>query len=358
MAVVTFNQASSTVADLPAPLTPSDADLRCLPYMPLDVSRLWKSKAWVRAKQRPELGFYLINLWGAAFFNLPAGSLEDDDEILCDAAMCDPARWAGVKSEVLRGWTKCSDGRLYHQTVADYVAQAWKGRKGYRDRLAAARAAKKEKAAADKSGQAPITPYDVTNTPKPAEEAKPDSMIEPMIELSQVLKVQGTRYKKEEERDSLRESAVASRDSPPAPADANIIPMEKKIVAVRSRASGEVAAAIEAYNVVATKNGLPHASTMLQPARLRKLQLRLRDLGGMDGWKIAMEKLAEAGFIQYGWPGFTFGSILDAEKMTRLMEGAYRHKPKSSSGRHSSADVIAAGQELMDEYAAFVGTKG
>ncbi|MFG1399861.1 DNA methyltransferase [Roseixanthobacter pseudopolyaromaticivorans] len=38
-------------------------DVRCLPYMPLQIERLRKSKAWLRCKRRPELAFYLMNLW-------------------------------------------------------------------------------------------------------------------------------------------------------------------------------------------------------------------------------------------------------------------------------------------------------
>jgi hypothetical protein len=56
---------------------------------------------------------------------VPAGSLEDDDDVLADAAMCEQAKWAEVREEVLRGWVKCSDGRLYHPVVCERVREAW-----------------------------------------------------------------------------------------------------------------------------------------------------------------------------------------------------------------------------------------
>lgn len=96
--------------------------------MPLMVARLRKSKAWVKAKRNPALGFYMINLWTAAWHEQPAGSLEDDDDVLADAAMCDPAKWAKVREDALRGWVKCDDGRLYHPVVCEQVLNSWKSK--------------------------------------------------------------------------------------------------------------------------------------------------------------------------------------------------------------------------------------
>ncbi|HVY86227.1 MAG TPA: DUF1376 domain-containing protein [Caulobacterales bacterium] len=109
---------------LPAPLTPADCDLRSFTFMPLEIERLQKSKQWLIAKRRPEIGFYAMNLWARSWREVPAASLEDDDEILIDAAMCAPERWAEVRADVMRGWVKCSDGRLYHRIVADIANEA------------------------------------------------------------------------------------------------------------------------------------------------------------------------------------------------------------------------------------------
>jgi hypothetical protein len=110
---------------LPDPLVPAEVDLRDFPRMPFDIARLRRSKAWLIAKKNPELGFYMLNLWMASWHETPPGSLEDDDEVLMDRAMCKEARWPKVREIVLRNWVKCSDGRLYHETVAEMVDFAW-----------------------------------------------------------------------------------------------------------------------------------------------------------------------------------------------------------------------------------------
>jgi len=108
-----------------APLTPPDCDLSDFKFMPLEVQRLRKSRAWLICKRRPDLAFYMINLWTASWHEQPAGSLEDDDDVLADLAMCDPAKWSKLRNDVLRGWVKCSDGRLYNKTVCEKANEAW-----------------------------------------------------------------------------------------------------------------------------------------------------------------------------------------------------------------------------------------
>lgn len=122
---------------LPDPLVPPEVNLRDFPYMPLECGRLRRSKQWLVAKRRPEIGFYSINLWTAAWHEVPAGSIEDDDDVLADAAMCAPEKWDAVKAEVMRGWVKCSDGRLYHPVVCEKAAEAFECKKRQRARTAA-----------------------------------------------------------------------------------------------------------------------------------------------------------------------------------------------------------------------------
>ena len=80
-----------------AALVPADADLSDFRFMPLEVTRLCRSKAWLICKRLPELAFYIINLFAAAWHERPAGSL---------AAMCPPE----VRADVMRGWFKAADG--------------------------------------------------------------------------------------------------------------------------------------------------------------------------------------------------------------------------------------------------------
>lgn len=126
------------MTDLPNPLVPASVDLRDFAFMPLEVNRLRKSKAWLWAKKQPELGFYMINLWGGSWHESPAASLEDDDDVLADMAMCTSKRWAAVREKVLHGWIKCSDGRLYHPVVAEKALEAWEAKCKQRKRTQAA----------------------------------------------------------------------------------------------------------------------------------------------------------------------------------------------------------------------------
>ncbi len=51
------------VTELPPPPIAADVDLTDFQFMPLDVARLRRSKAWLICKRRPELAFYMMNLW-------------------------------------------------------------------------------------------------------------------------------------------------------------------------------------------------------------------------------------------------------------------------------------------------------
>lgn len=119
-------------------------DLRGLPYMPLYIERLQKSKAWLLCKREPEIAFYLMNLWMRAWQEVPAGTIENDDDVLADAAMCDTKRWAKVRDKALRGWTEIG-GRLTHPVVSEIAEESWSKREAYKARTDAARKAREEK---------------------------------------------------------------------------------------------------------------------------------------------------------------------------------------------------------------------
>lgn len=121
---------------------PAEVDLRDFPFMPLEVDRLRKSKAWLLCKRKPHLAFYLLNLWTAAWHELPAGSLEDDDDVLADRAMCPPDVWPTVRDDLMRGWVKGGDGRWYHPVVVEKVLEAWERKQAQRQRTSRARLAK------------------------------------------------------------------------------------------------------------------------------------------------------------------------------------------------------------------------
>ena len=111
--------------ELPKPLTPVDCDLRDFAYVPMFRSRLLGSSFHARATDAEWRAG--VTLWLRSWDQVPAGSLPDDDIDLCRLAELgrDLKLWRKIRPGAMRGWTKCSDGRLYHPVVAEGVLEAW-----------------------------------------------------------------------------------------------------------------------------------------------------------------------------------------------------------------------------------------
>lgn len=115
----------------PAPLVPFDCDLRDFAFMPLDVVRLRDSD--LAANETPEACWAAVLLWAAAWHQVPAGSMPDDERWIAKAAgyvargKIDKG-WAEVKDGAMRGFVLCSDGRWYHPVVAEKAREAWVGK--------------------------------------------------------------------------------------------------------------------------------------------------------------------------------------------------------------------------------------
>lgn len=114
--------------ELPPPLTPANCDLQDFPFMPLDVARLRDSE--LASNETPDACWAAVLLWAASWHQVPAASIPEDELWIAKQAgyqqrgKIDKA-WAKVRSGALRGWVKCSDGRLYHPVVAEKARDAW-----------------------------------------------------------------------------------------------------------------------------------------------------------------------------------------------------------------------------------------
>lgn len=110
---------------LPEPLVPADCDLRDFAFMPLDVTRLFGSRFHAIANDSEWRAG--VTLWAKSWQQVPTASLPDDDVELCRLAELgrDLRAWRKVKAAALHGWIKCSDGRLYHPTVAEKALDAF-----------------------------------------------------------------------------------------------------------------------------------------------------------------------------------------------------------------------------------------
>jgi hypothetical protein len=105
---------TDAVTEREPPIRP-DADLRQIGAMPVDVDAIL-----ALAKNVPAEAFRAtMLLWGAAWHQVPAGSLVDDDAALCAMAGLERPVWETVRDRALQGFAKCSDGRLYDPLIVE-----------------------------------------------------------------------------------------------------------------------------------------------------------------------------------------------------------------------------------------------
>lgn len=130
------------MSELPAPLVPSNLDLGGFQFMPLDTLRLRDSDLSAIATGE---GFRAAVLgWCAAWHQVPAGSLPDDDRLLARLLGFgrDVSGFLAVRDGALRGYVKCSDGRLYHPVVCEKAMEASARKRKQRERAMAGNAAR------------------------------------------------------------------------------------------------------------------------------------------------------------------------------------------------------------------------
>lgn len=130
-------------SDLPEPPVPADADLRDFVYMPLDVVRLRDSD--LAGLEDAEARWAAVISWCVAWHQVPAGSLPDDDAILAKLLGYgrDKTTWLRARAGgALRGYVKCSDGRLYHPVVCEKALTTLAKKAKQRNQTEAARKAR------------------------------------------------------------------------------------------------------------------------------------------------------------------------------------------------------------------------
>jgi hypothetical protein len=115
---------------LPEPLTPADCDCTDLDGFMLNVERLMASEL-VALSSHEVIGAAVL-LWCRAWKQTPAASLPDDDRINAAFAKLALPRFRKLKGEVMRGFVKCSDGRLYHRTLAAEATKAFDRKQAFR----------------------------------------------------------------------------------------------------------------------------------------------------------------------------------------------------------------------------------
>ncbi|WP_260581161.1 YdaU family protein [Sphingopyxis sp. PET50] len=132
---------------LPDPLTPPDCDLRGMPFMQVDIIRLLDSDLFALANGDEFRAAF--TLWCKSWHQVPAGSLPDDDRILAHLSG-ERDRWRDMRDMSLKGWIKCSDGRLYHPVVCEKALEALPQRKEFKQKKSA-EASRKERERKDRA---------------------------------------------------------------------------------------------------------------------------------------------------------------------------------------------------------------
>lgn len=128
-----------------SPLTPPAGDLRDFPHTPVYRARLFASEFHAQATDAEWRAG--VTLWMKSWDQVPAGSLPVDDVALCRLAELgrDLKSWKKIKVGAMRGWILCTDGRMYHPTVAEGVNNALEAKAAQRSKTAAARIASLQK---------------------------------------------------------------------------------------------------------------------------------------------------------------------------------------------------------------------
>lgn len=108
---------------LPAPLVAPHVDVRDLDGFMLNVERLMASE--LVALSSHEVVAACLFLWCRAWKQMPAASLPDDDRVIAAYSRLPAARYRKLQTEILRGFIKCSDGRLYHRVLAEEATRAF-----------------------------------------------------------------------------------------------------------------------------------------------------------------------------------------------------------------------------------------
>lgn len=149
----------------PEPLAGLDVDCRGLDFMPLDVARLRDSDLVAISSGD---GFKAaVLLWAKSWWEIPAGSLLNNERALARAVGMSEKEFDKVRAEALHGWILCSDGRLYHPVIVDFAEKAAKNRRNQSER-ANSRWAKER---AKKAGKTTTVPSPIKATAKAARNA-------------------------------------------------------------------------------------------------------------------------------------------------------------------------------------------
>lgn len=319
------------MTELPAPLVPADADLQDFPFMPLHVARLRDSD--LAAEETPEACWYAVLLWAASWHQLPAGSLPDNDRVLMKLVDLgrDERTWKKHKDGALRGFVRCSDGRLYHPVVAEQVNSAWDAKLRQKHRTFCAAVRKHNERNPENKLETPTFEEWVALD-------RPDSVTATAAKLSRAEPEKVTRDRKTSHADNDRDigsnrqgqgqgqgqgDSIIDKSSPSGDP-----PFELELVG----GDGEdpdrpltVDEIVLGWNELAEAVDLPKV-VKLTDARAAQAKARMKDFPDLASWQSAFGTIRSSPFLQgrndRGWKA-DFDFLIQAKSFPKLVEGSY-----------------------------------
>lgn len=144
-------------------------------------------------------------------------------------------------------------------------------------------------------------------------------------------------------------------DSPEKENKGQVTRLEQVEKKAGSADADEIGPAVEAYNLVAEEHDWPKVQSVT-PKRRSALKARLREVGGIGGWRAAMAKASASAFLRgdagrarghEAWaPDLDF--FIQQSSFTKLMEGKYddrdsRSEPTGFAAVAAGARAAAAG---------------
>lgn len=157
-----------------------------------------------------------------------------------------------------------------------------------------------------------------------------------------------SRWNRKSNKNKGRTDANASSEHMPQPCQLKPeLELKKEDTDVSLSASpdpvhaNDLSEAVAIYNTAAAHAGWPKVEKMT-PQRSRSLKARMKDCGGLEGWREALRKAYASNFCREEWRGFNFDSLISQQKFTSLMEGKYdnrnHHNAGASQGRQNRPD--------------------
>lgn len=102
------------------------------------------------------------------------------------------------------------------------------------------------------------------------------------------------------------------------------------------------------FNDAAKRTGWPEAQ-QISDDRKKLMRARLKDVGGIEGFAIALGKAEASDFLTTTWPNFNLDWMLKPKNFRKLMEGNYDKRIESKPGpaRDGIAADFAAAADLL-----------